>query len=645
LEAPPIPTLQQFVTNDEPSADASSDEQLVVFVEKKLANGSTHKVEADGWYFDYDAAKRNDDNRFLWKHERVSKLLESPSHETQTLLRKAARSDKKVIAANATIGLARIDGPKHLNSLQEVIANESLSINIRRAAIETLFSLKGEGTHLSQQQAAERFQETGPKYIPELHIEILRHCGKVANETDYELLIQNGLKAKNADVKIATLLALADRPLQVAPRGVWELVEDNDPKIRVAAINLLGEDNAGTDHDQFKLFRLVSDSALEVRLAVIRAVGRIGNQSQLDSLRARYATESPRTQTEILRSLTTAGDLEFVFQQIDAEQWRVRMAIAEALEADSTSKHRQMAERLLNDESGEVRLRALKAIENWDPLVTGDLLFHVAKNDRTYRSRRAATRAIASRVLAEDQIADFLSSRDEKKALLELKTMWDRQLVQSSTKTYVDTKKSSTKPAKLLAKLDHHHPIERQLGCEFLLQNPDPLQLDKLLKLTNDSHSQVARAALLAVGTNGGPEHLEYLSTRLSDEDHLIRVAAGYAMAKLGSSRGVACLNRLARDKDVNVQINTLTAMGELRNPLFAAAVLPLLDGDEAVQKEALRVLPELVGPETAASIVNPNLPVAIQIGRWRKWYESGGDWGKVNQIETATSPNSRRRR
>ena len=41
-----------------PTVDSqSANEHLVVYVEKKLADGKTQRMEADGWYYDYDAAK------------------------------------------------------------------------------------------------------------------------------------------------------------------------------------------------------------------------------------------------------------------------------------------------------------------------------------------------------------------------------------------------------------------------------------------------------------------------------------------------------------------------------------------------------------------------------------------------------------
>jgi HEAT repeat protein len=656
--------MTQFVPVN--TEDSSADEHLVVHVDKKMADGSTQKIEADGWYFDYGAAKGEDsvgedsvgedsvgedsvgDDKdrggYLWKHEIISKLLVTPSEESKSLLRKATNSSKRIIAANANIGLARIDGVKYLKPLHEITKELLLPINVRRAAIETLFSLKGDqALQKVQQQTVQELQKPGATYVPELHIEVLQHYGKVATAEQYKALISTGLDTRNDSVRKAALQAIVKRP---APAQPWGLIDSDDPGVRAAVLDLFDKNNSANEHERFKLFRQLGDSTLEVRLAAIRAVGRGGSESDLKNLRSMYAVEPERIQTEILRALTTAGDLDFVFQQIDAEQWRVRMALAEALESDVNAEHWREAKRLLNDESGEVRLRTIAAIANWNPKIMGDLLFDVASNDTTHRSRQAATRAIAIRVMPADKVASFFSTRNEKIALAELKTLWGSKIKPKALSAQnANARVSNAEQVDdVQSKLSHHHAFERSQGCKFLQANPDPRQLKRLLELTSDTDAMVSQAALRAMGTNGGAEHLDYLSSRLSDKDHLTRVAAAFALTKLGSSRGVAALNRLVRDKEPAVQLATLNAMGEMQNPLFAAAVLPMLDGPKEIQDAVLRVLPDIVGQETANGVSSPKVPMALQIERWRKWFRTGGKWATGAGENVANQPNSTRK-
>ncbi len=66
-------------------------------------------------------------------------------------------------------------------------------------------------------------------------------------------------------------------------------------------------------------------------------------------------------------------------------------------------------------------------------------------------------------------------------------------------------------------------------------------------------------------------------------------------------------------------------AMGELGNPIFAAALVRLLDDPRGtVSRAALLSLPRAVGRDVAAAADGSPVGTAEQIHRWKQWYSAG---------------------
>ena len=96
------------------------------------------------------------------------------------------------------------------------------------------------------------------------------------------------------------------------------------------------------------------------------------------------------------------------------------------------------------------------------------------------------------------------------------------------------------------------------------------------------------------------------------------------SLARLGSEKGPAALQRLALDNDPAVRRQSALIMGQLRDPEFTPQLVQLLDDQGGVSQAALVSLAQIAGRDVTRSN-DPGEPppsTAEVIQRWKEWAE-----------------------
>lgn len=171
------------------------------------------------------------------------------------------------------------------------------------------------------------------------------------------------------------------------------------------------------------------------------------------------------------------------------------------------------------------------------------------------------------------------------------------------------------------------HPVAevRRRACECLGKHPAPMHAKVLLPAVQDPDDTVVRAAVVAIGKCGPVDDQEPLNKLLAHSDHRLRLLAAVSLSKLGSKSGVAALERLSVDQDLEVKTSAIQEMGELADPYFLPILMRHLDEKQlAVQRAVLTALPRVAGVDAVAlgtSLAGDSPSTPDRITLWREWY------------------------
>jgi HEAT repeat protein len=115
-----------------------------------------------------------------------------------------------------------------------------------------------------------------------------------------------------------------------------------------------------------------------------------------------------------------------------------------------------------------------------------------------------------------------------------------------------------------------------------------------------DEDSGVRQAGVRALGLHGGPEHAPLIAERLTDDDRLVRVAAGRALQRLHNPEVVPALIRAIdaeREEEAPVRSEAAHALGQYREPrVLQALIAGLADSSLAVNTATIESLETLTG-------------------------------------------------
>lgn len=127
--------------------------------------------------------------------------------------------------------------------------------------------------------------------------------------------------------------------------------------------------------------------------------------------------------------------------------------------------------------------------------------------------------------------------------------------------------------------------------------------LDKI----SDPDSNIRRNAAIFLGSEKKKENVPALITLLNDTDSDVQRAAVDALALSGDRRAVQPLmDKFKATKDINIQMDIIIAIGELRNVAGLPLVRALLkDPYPVFRNEAVRALGKINSPETYKEIAS----------------------------------------
>jgi HEAT repeat protein len=195
-------------------------------------------------------------------------------------------------------------------------------------------------------------------------------------------------------------------------------------KVRAAAIEAL----AATGHPdaQAVALRAVNDYSLHVRLAAIRALGKLPAQENDAKLNELAENTSDVIRTAAVRALVDRGDLRALARAALDPSWRVRSAAAEELLRLPYAERSKLAQALVADASLSVQQRMLESLAEW-PLAEAIPPLLAALEGRTSTTRRGAAEQLQERWPAAFELSPVAAADTLSAEAARLREIWRRQ--------------------------------------------------------------------------------------------------------------------------------------------------------------------------------------------------------------------------
>ena len=169
--------------------------------------------------------------------------------------------------------------------------------------------------------------------------------------------------------------------------------------------------------------------------------------------------------------------------------------------------------------------------------------------------------------------------------------------------------------------LGHDQPMIRRQACEHIAAAANASYAHLLVDALSDTDQSVRRAALRGLAFPRAVDDVTPLLRFMADTDVTMRFEAARTMTIIGSSAGLAALERMAYHNDANVRRMVAEAMGELAQPVFTATLVAMLDDETRVQRTALASLPACVGDATPAQVHDRGNSQAALVDIWQDWW------------------------
>mgnify|MGYP000908174910 FL=1 len=162
----------------------------------------------------------------------------------------------------------------------------------------------------------------------------------------------------------------------------------------------------------------------------------------------------------------------------------------------------------------------------------------------------------------------------------------------------------SSEPSARLAYagIRHAMPEVRRMACLYLTAHPSPKHAPALIPSLGDTHPEVVRQAIRALGAGGELVDSQPLRQLLGAREESLRVEAATALARLGDPAGPPALERLAHSRDVTIRRQAAAAMGQVPDPAYKATLSGLLNDQYSVRLAALESLSKISPSDSAAS-------------------------------------------
>jgi HEAT repeat protein len=368
------------------SALSAADRAILARATDKDAKGRTRSV----WIRSVDRSAE-----FHWHYPKLDEILARPPTRQPNFHTLLTDSDP-IVSANAAIVLARAGQGAGREQLVAAVAAPDIPLPQRCAAVEALANLNDPKAVQSLKELLAQYgrqqKDAKTPYIPELHAELIHGLAR-RDEPGRNPLFIEALKSPSPDVRLEALKAFAASRETQLPREAVDLCTSGDWRLRAAALEAM----ASHGHPQASgyISSALSDGDVRVRNAAIAALGILGTPEAVAMLEKMLKDPNEAVRAQAVAALGAAKHERLVIEAAGDKSWRVRRKVAEALASFPDREAAAALERLLDDNSAEVRLAAVAAVKAWPVERSGPLLL-AAMSNSVFVARKAAAEQLAA---------------------------------------------------------------------------------------------------------------------------------------------------------------------------------------------------------------------------------------------------------
>ncbi|MGD0516991.1 MAG: HEAT repeat domain-containing protein [Thermoguttaceae bacterium] len=370
-----------------PSTLSAGDRAVLARLAEKDSKGRTRSV----WIRTVDPGAE-----FRWHYPKLEEMLARPSDRLPDFHALLSDADP-IVAVNSALVLARSGDATGRKRLIDAVRSPELPLPARCAAVEALANLHDTKAADSLKDLLAQYgrfgKEVKASYIGELHAELIRGLARHADISG-DLRFIEALRSPSADVRLEALKAYAASPKKTLPVEALDLRTDGDWRIRAAALEAI----ASSRHPQAGeyLSSALLDGDARVRHAAIDGLGILATPETLATLQKLLKDQNDSVRAWAVSALAAAKDEGPVLEAAGDQSWRVRHKAADALASFPDAKAASVAQRLLDDNSSEVQLAAVRAIQAW-PLERSGPILLAAMSKPAFITRKTAAEQLTAK--------------------------------------------------------------------------------------------------------------------------------------------------------------------------------------------------------------------------------------------------------
>lgn len=487
---------------------------------------------------------------------------------TNLLVQVALRDPVPPVRAEAARALGQLGDATVVDTLVELLGDPDYWTRLR--AIEAIELLKPDDpialdsalrdpSPEVRKRAAVALQRIG---VLDARVEDLAKNERTTVERAMRTLVEMGRAGL-----IESILAHLEHPdLRVRSRITEILGRVNDPYVLPA------------------LEPLLTDGEWPVRVRAVEAVGRIRPTNGLALAIPLLSDPEENVRSAAVAAVQSLGlgddaeGLAAVVRLFDTDNAEVRATVVKTVAFLEGAPVDELVQRALLDPNHEVRLRALRAVEERPgaervPVLVDQL------GDPSFAGRALAVR-ILGRIGTEEAIEAVVKNLDTP----------DRELREALTDVI-----AAKGVDFLLGVAERSKGEEMELALVWALGKTGlPEAAPHVLARAEHDAPSVRAAACGALGKLRAKEAGRVLERLAHDRSERVRAAAANALGAIGMSESIPALEKLAQDPDAFVRDRALLALGRI-GPAASSALSELSDRDPSPRSEAHRLVADVL--------------------------------------------------